>query len=369
MANFSCRFLALCMAAWLVAASAWAVSVTFINPGKHDELFWQTSSSAMQAAALQLGFKLEVSYAERSPLRALEIARLLAARPAAQQPDVVIFSNDQGTGPELLQIFANTRTHCFMAYSTLYTADERKRGGEPRGKYPNWLGSLVPDAEVAGYLVAKQLLAQGRRAGLQGGDGRLQVIALAGDRSTPSSIRRNRGLQRAVADSSDAVLRQMVYANWQLAKATEQSSWLYERYPEARLIWSGSDIMAFGAMQSWQARGGVVGKTAVFSAFNTSPEAMQAIGDGRLSALAGGHFMAGAWSLVLIYDYLHGRDFAGEGLEMEAPMFGLITPELARQYQRRFGTQNFGSIDFRRYSRWHHPALLHYPFTLQSWLK
>ena len=42
---------------------------------------------------------------------------------------------------------------------------------------------------------------------------------------------------------------------------------------------------------------------------------------GELSALAGGHFMAGAWALVMLYDYAHGVDFASEGLELRTSIF------------------------------------------------
>ena len=41
-----------------------------------------------------------------------------------------------------------------------------------------------------------------------------------------------------------------------------------------------------------------------------------------------GHFITGAWTLVMIYDYHHGRDFADEGLELERPMFAEFTPLL-----------------------------------------
>ncbi|WP_373973856.1 ABC transporter substrate-binding protein [Chitinibacter sp. SCUT-21] len=353
----------------LSIASAAAATVAFINPGKHNELYWSTASSAMQDAAKQLGFSLEISYAQRDPLRAIEIARLIAARPAQNQPDYIIFSNDHGTGPEILKILAKTRSKTFLAFSTMATPQEREQTQGPRQKYPNWIGSLVPDAEQAGYLSAKQLLTAARQAQLYGPDRRLQVIAIAGDRSTPSSVLRNQGLQRAIAESPDAVLKQMVYAKWQQEKAAEQSRWLFARYPEARLVWSGSDMMAFGAMQSWEQAGGQVGKTAVFSAINTSPAAMAAIQNGRLSALAGGHHMNGAFALVMIYDYSHGLDFARESIELEAPMFGLISPQMAAKYQKKYGFHDFSQINFKAYSKYENPKNQKYVFTLASWLR
>jgi ABC-type sugar transport system substrate-binding protein len=76
----------------------------------------------------------------------------------------------------------------------------------------------------------------------------------------------------------------------------------YRRYPDVKLVWAGNDLMAFGAMNAWEQRGGKPGVDAWFSGINTSTEALEAIKSGRLTSLAGGHFITGAWSLVMIYD-------------------------------------------------------------------
>jgi hypothetical protein len=82
----------------------------------------------------------------------------------------------------------------------------------------------------------------------------------------------------------------------------------------------------------------------------TSTEALEALRSGRLTSLAGGHFITGAWALVLIYDYHHGRDFADEGLEMQRSMFAKFTPPLAERYIERF-SDGFDGIDFSRYQQ------------------
>ena len=98
-----------------------------------------------------------------------------------------------------------------------------------------------------------------------------------------------------------------------------------------------------------------------FSGVNTSTEALEAIKSGRLTSLAGGHFITGAWALVMIYDYHHGRDFADEGLELERPMFATFTPRLADLYLERFGG-GFQNVDFRRYSKVKNRELKRYNF-------
>jgi ABC-type sugar transport system substrate-binding protein len=341
--------------------------VAFLNPGKSDEAYWVAVAQSMQMAATSLGLQLEVQFAERDHLRVLELARALVARPKAQRPDYVVFSNDSATGPELLRVFDGSGIKCFMAFSRLSAAEEAQMGG-PRQRFKQWIGSLEPLAADAGYLTAKALIEQGRAAKAQAADGKLHVLALAGDRSTPSSVLRNEGLLRALSEANDAVLDQMVYSGWTRDKAAEQADWLFARYPSARLVWAGNDLMAFGAMQALEQHGGQPGKTMWFSGVNTSVEAMEAVKSGRLTALAGGHFIAGAWALVMLYDYHHGRDFADEGLQLERSMFVLFTPAMAQQFEDRFG-QRYNSIDFRRYSKVLNPKLMRYSFGFAQLLR
>ena len=82
---------------------------------------------------------------------------------------------------------------------------------------------------------------------------------------------------------------------------------------------------------------------------------------GRLASLAGGHFITGAWALVMIYDYDHGRDFIDEGLELQQSMFAEFTPQLAARYVEQF-REGFNGIDFSPYSKVKNPKLKRYNF-------
>lgn len=360
------RWLVLMAGFWLTAP-AWALSVVFINPGKTDEAYWVAAAQAMQVSAQSLGLELEVLYAERNHLRAMDLARSLVARPKEKRPQYAVFSNDYATGAELLRILDGSGIKSFMAFSRL-ALEEESQSGTPRQKFKDWIGSLEPIAEDAGYLTARALIQKARATQPPGPDGKHHLLALGGDRSTTSSIKRNAGLLRALAEAPDVVLDQMIYASWSREKAAEQSEWLFERFPNARLVWAGNDLMAFGAMQALEKRGGQPGKTVLFSGVNTSPEAMEAVKSGRLSALAGGHFIVGAWSLVMIHDFHHGRDFADEGLQLERSMFVLFDPALASTFQSRFG-EKYSSIDFRAHSKVKNPKVAKYEFGFSGLLR
>jgi ABC-type sugar transport system substrate-binding protein len=341
---------------------AQALSVAFINPGHADEPFWRSASEAMQAAARSLDMQLELHYAGRDPERALALGRELAARPAGQRPDYVILVNEKGTLVRNAQVLGAAGIKSFASFSGLLP-QERQRWA-PRQGLPLLIGSLEPDAEQAGYLSGRALIEQGRRRGLSAPDGKLHLLAIAGDRSTPVSIRRNDGLRRALAEQASRVeLAEQVFADWRRERAAELMDGLQLRHPQARLVWAGSDLMAFGAMEAAERGGARAGRDLLFSAINNSPEALQALLDGRLAAVVGGHYLAGAWSLVLIHDHHHGRDFADEGLEQERPMFMLFGKAEARQYLARFGsTGGVPALDVRPYSKKLNPGLTRYRF-------
>jgi len=352
--------LALCLAVLLCGSVARAQSVAFINPGKSDEIYWVTATQAMQAAAHSLGMTFEVRYAQREPLKTLEIAREMVARPAGKRPEYIVITDDYSVADRLLAIIDPAGVKTFLAYSSI-PVDQRGGIGSPRGKYKGWLGSLEPQAEDAGYLTARALIERGKREKAFGPDGKLHMLAIAGDRSTPSSINRNQGMRRAVAEAPTVVLEEEVYAAWARENAAQQAESLYRRYPDVKLVWAGNDLMAFGAMAAWEKRGGKPGVDAWFSGVNTSTEALEAVKSGRLTSLAGGHFITGAWALVMIYDYHHGRDFADEGLELRRPMFAEFTPLLADRYIERF-SGGFDGVDFSRYSKVKNPKLRRYNF-------
>jgi ABC-type sugar transport system substrate-binding protein len=340
----------------LLPLSAASQSILFVNPGKSTEAYWVTAARAMEAAAKDLGMKFETRYAERDHLKTIEIAQQVAALPASRRPDFVIATNDNATGHEMMKVLDAAGIKTFLAFSSI----DRAQHGAPREKYRNWLGSLEPHAEDAGYLTARALIAKARSDNLKAADGKLHLVALAGDRTTPSSVRRNEGMQKAVAESPDVVIDQVVYAAWSRDKAAEQGEYLFKRHPDARLVWAGNDLMAFGAMQALEADGRRAGRDAIFSGVNTSREAMESIRSGRLAALAGGHYITGAWAVVMLYDYAHGRDFADEGLELDRPMFTLFDAALAERYLA-FG-EDFSRVDFRRHSKVHNKTLKRYDF-------
>ncbi|HEY6898003.1 MAG TPA: ABC transporter substrate-binding protein [Rhodocyclaceae bacterium] len=355
----------LLFAAWFYAASALAMSVAFVNPGKSDEKFWVSVSRFMQAAADDLGIQLEVLYAERDPAKTIDLARQIAARP--QRPDYLVTVNEKLVAGEILQLTAASGIKVFLINNNL-SPEQEAALGKPRQRLPHWIGSLVPNNEDAGYRMAEQLIEAGKRQFPK--QAKLEMFALGGDRATAAGIEREAGLHRALQAHPEISLRQLTYGEWSRARGREQAEVLFQRYPEARLIWAANDQMAFGAMDAAVQRKLEPGKDVLLSGLNNSLEAMEARASGRLAALASGHFTTGGWAMVMLYDYHHGKDFAQVGpLERTEPLFMMLDAGQAKRFVELFGESRFEPIDFRSFSRVHNPKLKDYRFSLQPLLK
>lgn len=343
---------ALCLGA--LCASVEATSVTFLNPGYSHERFWVDYSRVMQDAATDLGLQLEVLYGERDAETILRNAHSVLQRP--HKPDYLLFVNELYLGPEILRLLADSGIRLFAVHSTL-TEEQQRRVGGTRGKYANWIGSLVTNDEEAGYLMAKALFRQA--------PGDRELVAFSGMKNTPSAILREAGLHRALAEHPQVRLRQLLYGEWRLQRAYEQAKALLPRYPEVTLIWSANDEMAFGAMQAAEEQG----RQLRYTALNNSQKALQARIDGRLAVLATGHFILGGCALVMLHDHAAGLDFAERGgKDQTARLLRLIDARQAQKLQARLKRSDIG-LDFRGFSATRNPAMEQYACSIDQLLR
>jgi len=337
-----------------LAATAQAASVVFLNPGTPTEVFWASYTRIMQAAADDLGLSLQVRYSERSADVAMAQAREVLEGP--QRPDYLVLVNELYVAPEIIRLSRGTGVKLFLVNNGLTANQARSIQAQP-DKYAPVLGTLTVNDEQAGYQMLHQMVAL-----LPRNSGPVDLVAFAGVKNTPASQLREQGMRRALADFPQVRLRQVVYGGWSRKRAHEQAAMLLQRYPETRLVWSANDQMAFGAMRAFEEAGRVPGRDVVFSAVNSSPEALRARIEGRLGVLMGGHFALGGWAMVMLHDDAHGISLARDGLrEHQVPVLQSIDAGKARRWLKLLEHDDYG-VDFKRYSAEGRPANFQYPF-------
>lgn len=339
-----------------------AASVVFLNPGRANEPFWASYGRFMQSAADDLGMDLEIRYAERDIRRMLEQAR--EALQGEHRPDYLLFVNEQYAGPEILRLSRGSGVKLFTVNSQL-TEDQQTLTGGTRERYPDWIGSMVPNDEEAGYLMARALLSQQAR---KTPDQPIDLLAFSGVKQTPAAQLREQGLMRALEEFPQARLRQLVYSEWRRDRAYEQALQLLQRYPEVSVVWSANDEMAFGVMAAATELGRTPGGDLLLSALNNSPEVLRTFLDGRISSLVSGHFTLGGWAMVLIHDYGAGVDFARQGgKDRRVPLFQSLDPRKARRLLHHLQQPGY-DLDFRAFSRVGRSGAGTYDFTLDPLL-
>jgi ABC-type sugar transport system substrate-binding protein len=172
-------------------------------------------------------------------------------------------------------------------------------------------------------------------------------------------------MQDFVARAGRGRVLQVVNGDWSYTDAEQKAHVLLTRYPQANTLWAAADSMALGALRAVQARGagvrvgGMVGLR----------DALQSVADGGLSATAAGHYLIGAWAMVLLHDHHRGADFAEHGGPRQKLDYLYIVDRarVARYDQLVFGHPE--AIDFRALSKILHPSPGGYDFRLEPLLR
>jgi ABC-type sugar transport system substrate-binding protein len=336
--------------------------VCFLSPGSDDEAFYGPLSRWMQAAADQLGIELEVIHCQRDPRQVSAKGEALFNRPLL--PEYLVLTNYRHLAVRLLPRAVAAGIKVFLINEGLLTADQAKLGS-PREKLPLWLGQLLPDDFQAGRALADRLIEQARGRGLVDGEGRIHLCAITGDFSS-SSVSRVTGLRAAVREHAEVVLDGVHPASWDQVRAGAAMTTQLVTQPATAVVWAASDLMALGAVESIRAAGRVPGEDLLVGGVDWAPFVPGTIAGGELTASAGGHFMDGAWALVMLHDHHHGRDFDAATVKSK---FVVLTRDNLPRYAPLFEDAKRSQVDFARFSKAASPDAGCYDFTVEALMR
>jgi ABC-type sugar transport system substrate-binding protein len=345
---------------------ALATSVVFVNPGKKGETFWDMVTQTMKAAARQLGLSVEVLYAERNHRSMQALGIEVAERQT--KPEFLILVNEEAAARPILAAADRNGLKTLLISNSLTGGDAEAVGG-PRRSLKSWLGSVIPDMEQAGARMANALIDSARTNGRVSSDGKIHLFAIGGDEVTPSSIARNRGFHQAVSSHSDVVVDRFLFANWNKADAeavtTAYLAWAQRKGIQVAGIWAANDPMALGAMSAAEKAGLQAGKDLAVVGLNWSKEALSEVAAGRMLLTDGGHFLAGAWAMVVLSDYIDGCDFAEHQTELRFTTSAVSIANLA-SVRDLIENQRMNEIDFRSFTARRHGRCGVYDFSLDA---
>lgn len=352
----------------LFSGSCSALSITFINPGKSDEVFWRMVSETMSAAAEDLQIDLEIKYAERNRLQMKQLGLETIAR--ATPPDYLILVNEEQAGAELLER-ANERSIKTLFLLNSLTGKQRLLLGAPGEYLKFWLGAIEPDNFTAGARMLDQLVTCADKRGYSKP---YNLLALIGDRTTPASLNRNAGMLSRLNRPDVLSLNRTLNASWNKEEAYRHTlhylDWAKRNEITPQLIWAANDPIAQGAAEALEVHQKTGQTDVCLVGLNWSTDGIRMVEEGTMVATDGGHFLAGAWSLLMLYDHHHQRlDFKHYPDSHVSFRMESLTADKLAGFKEHFADNNWRKVNFRRFSMYLNPEHKEYDFSLAALIR
>jgi two-component system sensor histidine kinase/response regulator len=319
--------------------------------------FWTRLSGFARAAADDLGVQLTVYEAGRprgpgQPRRMLEQVDQALARGV----DGILFYNFMGIGEQILRRSQAAGVPAILINTALDDPSLR-----PRAQYPLWIGSILPDEREAGLRLANALIDEARARGHQ----QFNIFAFAGGREARSHRLRLEALQ-ALAEARDDVNLVDIRSNTTDGEgAAGQLLNALREHPQTNVVWGYKDLIVLEAARALRADppAGIDPGQIMFGGIDWNPDALRAIRDGIIDIDLGGHVFDAAQGVIMMTDYLDGRDFAEEALQWPSSMFVARRDNVDRLLGILEDPKN---IDYRQLSKTFNPDRRQYRFDLDA---
>ncbi|MCW8885024.1 MAG: ABC transporter substrate-binding protein [Motiliproteus sp.] len=347
------------------STSAIAMEVTFLNPGKEGERFWDMVTETMRAAAKDFGIDLEVLYAQRNRVKMVELGEQITSR--VNPPEYLILVNEEQAAEK---IFLKSRKRGIKTLMLLndFLPEQRERIELARQGDSNLLGAITPDNYAAGRRMMQALY---RCAKTNNANGPYHMLAVGGDQLTPVSIDRNKGAMSVVQQQADIILDRFLYANWNRQEASSLANsylkWATKNGIKPSAIWAANDPIALGVKEALKANNMQAGSSVCLVGLNWSSQGISMVSSGEMLLTDGGHFLAGAWSMVLLHDYhLRNRNKNGSLPGQVSFQMQSIDNNNIDAYIENLGDENWDKIDFRGFSLEPSQSYGEYDFSLRN---
>lgn len=334
------------------------LNIAFNNPGFKDRGFWKDVSDTMKAAAEHFGAELHIWYGNRTPSLIRENATEIFD--SNINFDYIIIVNEYQQLSGFLRKAEQRRIPTLFLLNSI-TEQQKQLIGQPGEIFRYWLGSITPDNDKAGYEMASSLL---DFAQAQNWQAPYSVLTLGGDTRTPASLERNSGLGRLLVDKNGLEEVYRAYTNWSKDRAYEETKLFLTHYPAPKLIWAANDNIGLGAIDAMAEHGLAAGKDYGIAGLNWSQGGLNAVRNKQFTMTHGGHFFAGAWAIVALFDHYNGQLLENRiHFPMEA-----ITLVNIDEFDAKLGKRDWSKIDFAHFSKAENNALKTYDFSLKNLL-
>lgn len=349
------------------SAPAAALRAVYFIPKNPGDIFGDKLVGFMQAVAADLDIDLEIVRVHTDSSLIRNRQTMEAIKKDNKKIDIVLTHYDAASLIPDLAALAKSRDFVFVTFNIKPPQSDFQKIGRPREQYPRWIACLAPDDVSAGYQEARELSMAAQI--LFAGSKTIQMVAIGGSDVGEVNLDRIGGMRHSLTSETGITIMETVLTDWRREQGYDAAAKFIATYPQAKIFWTASDSLALGAIDALEKKGMAPGRDFITGGIDWSDEGIQAVIDGKMAATVGGHFMEGGWALLLAFDYLSGKDFAGDiGVSITTPMHTL-TAKNASQYAEFLDRNYWKQLDFRRFSKALNPELKKYDFSLEALMR
>ncbi|WP_160168523.1 ABC transporter substrate-binding protein [Catenovulum agarivorans] len=347
---------------WANIASQCQTDFNIIHfvPDSTDVGFWKQFTLASTAAAqdLQLNYQV-ISLPKNTRNRYVFVNAIQQKLAQSPKPDLVIGYFYLHGEVSILRFFEQKQIPFISVNTSLPTATILQTG-QPREKFTYWLAHISPDDTNAGYQLAQYLIRDDTSNNT--------IAVIAGQAQSMVSENRIKGLTNYSQQHAISLLP-TIHVDWSAVNGYSVTQKILSRVKETNIIWTAAASIGVGSAEAIQELPTEQQNNITIGSFDWTPQAIEAIKTKQISVSYGGHFLEGAWALVLALDYLNGLDFVDETGSTITTRLHPLTQDNLTQVSELVTGNGWNKNDFKKLSKCFNPSLVHYNFNVQSLLK
>ncbi|MBN1378934.1 MAG: ABC transporter substrate-binding protein [Gammaproteobacteria bacterium] len=350
------------------SACAEPLRVGFLCPKSPEQGFWSQVIQVMQVVAEDLDIELQVKCGVSSSALG---AKQIGIQLLESEPKLDYFLTGYWASVTKYHLaFAKERGIKVFIFNADIRDVEKDEMGKPREKYNNWIGHMVPDDKAAAMELTSILVNRAGNLRKKTAADSVNVYAYVGEGLSTGARKRSTGLREQIELMPIAKLHEVPLPAefWQVDSAKKWAMDLMSDPSKVDVILTGSQDAMWGTVQGVEQAGKIPGKDVLIGGFDWDPDSIRAIADGRISASMFGHFMEGAWALILVHDYHYGIDFKDDvGVKISTPL-GIIMAGNYERYKAVLNEAHWRRVDFKKLSKKYNPTLKSYNFDISQFL-
>ncbi|WJG10326.1 ABC transporter substrate-binding protein [Aliiglaciecola sp. LCG003] len=326
--------------------------------------FYDSTVLYAKSAAQALNIKLQVEYIPKRLRDRFGVTQFKSSfiDSLTTPPDIVISPLAFGAEEKFLTILAERKIP-FISFNTYLSNTDFARLGKPRERFPLWLAHLAPNDDLAGAMLASDLITRATR--IKQCEQRacnINLFAFTGLKYTSASSHRVDGLLSITEPNKQVTLLNTVDAQWSQNVVRGFMPTVLSRHNDVDVFWAASDIMAFGIIEGLKAYDKKLQTNPIIGSIDWSPDSIDLIRQQQLSVSYGGHFMEAGWALLMYFDYLAGHDFAGHTGTILSTQMAAMDQDNIAQIGDFLAAPNWSESQFKKLSMSLNPANKRYHF-------